>query len=242
MKKVLTILITADQPLAEVWAAVRAQDYPAQRLLVHWQPPVRFAESYIDNVYRNCSANRNAARTLALASDAELFWFLDDDVVPPPDALRLLVSETGSRVSQVPAVWPDGTRVPSGAPVPERHIVGGWYPMRGGGKWVAGKFVGDHLFLNFPHVQPGLVPVDMVGLGCALLSRAVLEAVEFRDGLELRTVDAWNPSAGLSYVGGECLAFANAAAAKGFDLFMHGGVVCEHRVVPREFPPINPQP
>jgi len=69
-----------------------------------------------------------------------------------------------------------------------------------------------------------VIPTDLVGLGCVMLTRQVLHDVPFDPGLSV--IDP--TSGGPKRFAGPCLKFSNDAAAKGYRLFLVGDVVCTH--------------
>src|SRR3954466_2512570 len=101
MEKVLVIVITADRVLPQCWEAIMKQDYPRFDLLVHVRKPKLEeidgnqpeAIKAIIKKYINCTDNREAARKIALASDAERFLFVDSDIVIPSGAIAEMVRQ-----------------------------------------------------------------------------------------------------------------------------------------------------
>lgn len=95
---------------------------------------------------------RNAACMKALELGASHLFFLDSDVIPPPDAVTRLLARGVPLVSGVYA----RRSPPHGIPVMQRK-----------GRWV------------MPEELPkeGLIEVDVVGAGCLLIRRDLLETV-----------------------------------------------------------------
>jgi hypothetical protein len=91
-------------------------------------------------------------------------------------------------------------------------------------KYVAGRWIADNTFFNFDRVLQGLVEVDMIGMGCALIHRKVLEKITFESGTNLACKDELGNKA----IVGECGAFGNAAFKAGYKLYMDGNIVCKH--------------
>jgi hypothetical protein len=199
---VLAVIITAADVEPPCLQALRAQTKPVPWLIRGARPnPAHDELPPIVRLYRNCSENREAARRMVLASDADAFLFLDSDIVLPPHAVEEFVRQSR----------------------PNR-ILGGWYPILGSDRWVAGRWVADHVFHNSRSPEPGVVRTDTLGLGCAFVPRAAAEALAFEHGTDLVCRDA----VGRSLIVGECGAYGNAAAAAGFEMFMVGDVVCGH--------------
>lgn len=205
-RKVLVVLITGDAVFERCLESVIAQkrDCANLDLIVNHRKPEFFSEHAIVQKYENCHRNRNEARERALKTDADYFLFLDDDVVLPPGAIRTLLRQG-------------------------KEVVGGYYPILGTRKWVCGRWVADNTFCNFLRVQPGLVRTDTIGLGCALISRNVLEKVPFEAGVNLFCRDG---RTGENMIVGECGIFGNRVFELGVPMYMCGDVVCEHLVRP----------
>jgi hypothetical protein len=200
--KVLTVVITADGMLRPCLDSIVAQkaDLPGLDLIVNHRKPEFFSAHPIVQKYENCHRNRNEARERALKTDADYFLFMDDDIVLPHGSIRRLLAQN-------------------------KEVVGGYYPILGTNKYVCGRWVADHTFCNFLYVQPSLVKTDTIGLGCALVSRNVLEKVRFESGVNLFCKDG---RTGEDLIVGECGIFGNRVAELGIDMYMCGDVICEH--------------
>jgi GT2 family glycosyltransferase len=99
---------------------------------------------------------RNRTTREAMDAGADFFWFLDDDIVPPEDALPRLLAAGHPFVSGVcttRALRP--------------HVCCAVLDPRGRYRWGRDDW-------SWPG-EP--FPVDAVGLGCALVTRPVLEAI-----------------------------------------------------------------
>ena len=199
MKKVLISVITDKYVMRECYDSLFEQDYPNFVVnVVAKKPPFQHNDT-TKFKYLNCVDNRNEARRMFLGSDSDYCLFIDSDIVLPKKALRLLMSH-------------------------DKDIMGGWYKEIGSDRWIAGRWVADNVFLNFREIQPSVVKVDMIGMGCALVSRKVLEQVSFKPA-----IDVWlKDESGKSLILGECGAFGNSAHEKGFNLYIDGNVVCKH--------------
>jgi hypothetical protein len=200
--KVLAVLITGDTVLSACLESLinQKRDYPDLQLIVNHRPPEHLSDNPVIQKYENCHRNRNEARERALKSDADYFLFLDDDVVLPQRALATLLAQ-------------------------RKEVVGGYYPILGTDKYVCGRWVADNTFCNFLCIQPGLTKSDIVGLGCALISRNVLEKVPFEGGTNLVCKDV---RTGQDMIVGECGMFGNRVADLGIPMYMCGEVLCEH--------------
>src|SRR3954468_23500325 len=101
MQKVLVVIITADQVKPQCWQSILDQDYPNFDCLVHIRKPKinsvdddsSAEHKYLVKKYVNCTDNREVARKIALASDAERFLFVDSDVVLPKNAISELMKQ-----------------------------------------------------------------------------------------------------------------------------------------------------
>jgi len=209
--------------------ALQSQDYEDFDILIHYEKPVKY-NTYLENLYKNCSRNRNIARKMALSNDSDYFLFLDSDIVLPRGALKSFMLQTGKRVTTIPALDPMRHQIiPVGTAVPEIHIQGGWYPIyyRDSGKlahFVSGKWVADNTFAQFKYPEASLISCDALGLGCCFMSRAAVEDIEFEDGMNIELMN----DRGQKLVAGECTAFGNKAFDKDYSMYMNGDVICEH--------------
>lgn len=185
--------------------------------------------------YRNIAAARNAARALALKTDAEWFLSLDSDVTPPIDALETFATAVEGFG---PATTPNqdgGTRM---------ACVGGWYPqkglqhiitvengartMRAIQRWAAGAFVKPGRFWNAhePRIRK-FYQSHLVPLGCAFLHRSILEMTEFRDGCAESQVII-DHDTGARMFWGECVEFGHQLESMGEACQMHPEIICRH--------------
>lgn len=227
---VTLVLITGDEVLMQCFQSILDQDYRSERmhLVVNHQPPQKFSNSDCVNKYENCSRNREVARHRALATDSDYFLFLDDDIVLPKDAVSVFVKMAAEKTFNVPEsmerIHP-GIRRSVG-----KEVLGGYYPILNTNRYVCGRWVADNTFLNFTNVQAGLRKTDLVGLGCAFISRRVLESVPFEAGTNLFCHDA---TTGREMIVGECGVFGNRLAELGVPMFMCGEVVCQHLIRPK---------
>lgn len=198
--RVVIVLISVDGVMRPCFDGIVRQDYANLALIVNQKAAVRYSDNPMRNKYENCHRNRNEARDRALRSDGEYFLFLDDDVVLPAHAVTRLVSH-------------------------RKDVIGGWYPILGTNRYVCGRWVADNAFLNFTNVHRSVVRTDTVGLGCALVSRKVMEQVPFEAGLDLECVDAHT---GGKMLLGECGVFGNRVDQLGLMMYMDGEVICQH--------------
>lgn len=197
--KVLVVIPTGNGVEPECAASVRAQDYPNFSAIVHFAPSQKMGLAERPNYSMNSTLSRQAARKMALASDAEYFLFLDDDVILPKDAILNLVKH-------------------------RKPLLYGWYKMIVGKAWVAACWCAERL-VRYRSPQKSLATCEMGGLGCMLVSRKALSQVDFAPGLneivQVETGEMMNL--------GPCGAFSRDAHVKGFRPLMCGDVICGHK-------------
>jgi|SRR5579862_698544 len=185
--KVLIVIPTLNGVEPECAETVRNQTYSNYSVMTHFisQPkvdPIKQRAQYSNG----STLNRQAARKLALASDADYFWWLDDDVIPPADGLARLILQ-------------------------RKPLLYGWYKMITGKAWVAACWAAEKL-VHYRHPQPSVVSCDMAGLGCMLVSRKALEKVDFQHGFDVQVYQADGQRASL----GPCGAYSRDCREAGF--------------------------
>src|SRR4051812_3493264 len=89
--KVLIVIITKDFVEFECMQAVINQSYANYSWMISGMKPTFTTGKYVERLYKNCSQNREFARKMALASDADYFLFVDSDIVIPPGAVEEFV-------------------------------------------------------------------------------------------------------------------------------------------------------
>lgn len=223
-------------PDREALNSVMEQDYPNFDVMTHYERASKVSDNFVINHSTNISINRNAARRLALSSDAEYFLILNSTIVLPKDAISRFILQTGKKVTTCP--FPDGKGgiIPKGTPVPEIHIQGGWYPIycRSTGRlsfYPGGKFVADNTILQFKAPEPSLIPSDYIGLGCTFVSREVLESIKFEAGVDTQVKNLSNQNLLLDESG----IFGVRAYEKGYRMYMNGDVICKHKLKGRRW-------
>jgi glycosyltransferase involved in cell wall biosynthesis len=143
---------------------------------------------------------RNEACKAALAGGYKWLFFLDDDVIPPPDAIEKLARHELDIVSGLYY----RRHVPV-EPVALRNVPGGR------------QYVRDF--------KPGdVVEVDVVGAGCLLIHRRVLEAVPKPWFEWLCDREDLPKSQQIS----EDYAFCEKAKRNGFRIYLDTSVQCDH--------------
>lgn len=226
MMKVLVIVITKDFVKEECLKSILSQDYGDFSVVTSILKPIHMNDHAEKDRYQNIVRNRNHIKPMALASDAEIFLWVDSDTVLPQSAISsFVVQMQKGRKTTIPFQIPNGELIPAGTPVPDKKIMGGWYRVNGNGDYAAGKWVADNVFFKFRAVEQSLVKTDMIGFGCIAMDREVMEKIEFDAGTELYAKDF---SSNQEVFLGEGLVFGNKATDLGYELFMNGDIVCEH--------------
>lgn len=198
--KVLALIPTKDGIVhPETLNAVYKQDFVDYSALIHILKPIFLNRDLYKNKSLNILRNRIIMRSLALGTDAEWFFWVDSDTVPPLNAIQEFLK--------------------IGLP-----FMGGWYPTVFNENWVAGKFVKENILEHFLQPIMGLVEVDMLGLGCAFMHRSILEQINFTPGTEEYVVGV----DGGSYYLGQCGTFCRDALRLDVKPTMVGSVICKH--------------
>lgn len=210
--------------------AIEKQNYPNFSVMISIVKAQKLDEDAGKSSRKNIRYNRNYSRQLALASDADYFFLVDSDIVVPKDAISKLMVQLGPRQTTSRFLKPDGTVIEKGTPVKEKHIMSGWYQLHEGG-WNAGRWIADNLLGPVIHFEHSVVRVDKADNGCLMISRKVLEQVDWEDNF---TIDILNPD-GTKRHPCTCLMFCRKAQDKGFDIWMDGDVICKHIIRSKEF-------
>lgn len=150
---------------------------------------------------------RNYLRDYALKNNYDYLLFVDSDIMLPPNAVEILVAPgidvlTGVYLNVFEM---DGKKVI--APVLFKDLGDG----------------NCQLYKLDAVESPKVMDIGAAGLGCTLISRKVLEAVDFRTFSNSAT-------------GGEDMAFYVDARKKGFRTVATSFVKCVHRVYPKDDP------
>ncbi|HLC32468.1 MAG TPA: hypothetical protein VJJ82_01450 [Candidatus Nanoarchaeia archaeon] len=219
MPKILIGVVTHGKKrycLDNLLTCLRGQSVPADILFV-----VNHGESAYATLLRSMNVNvvedpkpattriekilngRNFIRDYALKNNYDALFFVNSDVMVPKLALEILLGlktdiACGALLS---AFSIDGKTVI--APV--------LYKDLGNGQCQLYKYEGA--------VVPQIIEIGAASLGCALVSRKVLDAVVFRTFEKSST-------------GGEDIAFFVDSRAKGFKTIAHTGVKCLHTPYP----------
>jgi hypothetical protein len=172
-----------------------------QPFLHYVRPQVKYFEEYYKNKDHNIANARTAAMHQVLKTylGAQYLFFLDADVVPPPNAIETLLAK-------------------------KKRIISGWVPRRGGG-WVGGQWVLPHVFQHYKEPGPGLTETHIVNLGATLVHRPLLENYIFgpgdeycrrlEDGMVCRLADSGQFSQEMIFYNKQTL-------------YLDGDVICQH--------------
>ncbi len=196
---ILCAMISSGRVEIESKSSVEYQNYNNFSFIIKKTIPKFTHKNEIIVKYLNCSYNRNLVREICLKSNCDKFLFLDDDIVLPQNTIKSLSERN-------------------------LDIVGGWYPMVYDNRWVAGEWKNNNIFQNYLEPENKLTKVDVIGMGCAMITRNVLEKIEFQAGVD---EFCYNNIKQKMFIG-ECGAFGNRAKELGFSLYMDPNVICKH--------------
>ncbi len=187
---------------------VDAQNYYLRRMEKQYGDRIEFVypEIYVGRIFHDCA--RNAYVEQFLASDCDILWFLDSDIVPAERTLDL-ITEYGDKWDLAGAPYPvwmsqagfDGPQV-SFTVYKDRDNDGKLYPA--------------------PIPESGLDFVGGIATGCIFIRRKVLEKLskpyfEFKYNPETREMTE-----------GEDLGFCRKVNALGFKFFIDYSMLCHH--------------
>lgn len=148
----------------------------------------------------NIANARNIARKMGLTKNASHYLWIDDDIVPPPNAIHSLISH-------------------------KKPAMGGWFKMDGGAAWAGGRYVADHTFQHYMFPERSVVKTDLLSMGCALLRRDILQAFEFGSGIDKFVKLAANGAVCHIADSGD---FSNKLLDSGIQPYLDGDVICNH--------------
>lgn len=208
--RVLVITTTENTVDERCWSSALSQQYKDFSFAVSVLPTKYFHGNQFLNRDANCAFNRESARLMALASNASHFLFIDSDIALPPDAIANLMLQ-------------------------RKDIIAGYYMAKGidrkiGSNYACGRFTGwdgsRAVYDYFTSIPASVVRADVVGLGCCLISRRVLEKIPFRPGIAGRIITR----TGIPIFACDSATFCADAKDAGFQPYMDASVVCEHLV------------
>ena len=141
----------------------------------------------------------------ALEIGAKYLWFVDDDTIPPPNALQRLVYT----LDNYPEMKAIGGIYVTKAPVPQPVV-----------------FRGEGLGSFWHWKQGEIFEVTGIGAGCLLIATDVFKELpkpwfEFQEFLSR---DCEVPS----HLVSEDISFCNKVREAGYRVFAHGGILCDH--------------
>jgi hypothetical protein len=223
--KVLVIMTCESKPYPQSVQSILGQDYGNFIFLLYTKTQEDLNKDFQTNKTLNIAKVRNEIRKIALASDANYFLWVDGDMVYPKHTISKFMLNMLAERSTI-SINCEGKAIPVGTPVPKKHIIGGWYKIKDTpDRWVAGRWVADNKIYQCTAVERGFVRMDFVGLGCAMMSRELLENIEFKDGLDKT---AFNTTLLTEMPIGPCVEFGNLCYEHCYTLYMDGDIVCDH--------------
>ena len=151
-------------------------------------------------------ASRNLLRKHFLENDYDYLFSLEQDVLPPPDAIEKLLQHKKKIIS---GVYFNVQRNLAGKVIPLAML---WSKIEGS--------TGIHLSEEFIFDKPGLHEVVACGMGSVLIAREVVEKIPFRAG---RSIDE----------GWDDMFFCGDANRNGFKIFANTSVMCQHVTTPK---------
>ena len=233
--KVLAFVITKDYVKKECYESLLNQDYPKYDIMVHTQKPEYEDEiKYIEQSV-NIAKNREAARKIALTSDAEYFLIIDSDIVIPKNAISEFVKQLTTNSVITREMKKYIKRLGGKIGNRKKHCLAGWYKRANlidvkkkdktlSDTWIMVNFVADNKVFRLPQPQNSLVKVDLAGLGCVMVSRELLKKIQFKSGIDKEIEDVGEGTMLLDESGD----FSNQVYSLGYDIYADGDVVCDH--------------
>jgi hypothetical protein len=173
----------------------------------------------------NVADNKEIARRLALASDADYFFFVDSSVVLPLNAISELVKQLGAGPASPQMVAYVEKALNTKCAYMPKHAIAGYNPFKeDNSTFIMGRFVADNLITYLRKVEPSVTRIDFASGGCLMMDRFLLSKLKWRAGIDkyVRTVD------GNFHFLDDSLDLCNQIASLGFQLWADGSVVCKH--------------
>jgi hypothetical protein len=171
--------------------------------LMKWEGTFPFNLALVTN--RNPVARAlNTAVSLFLSTDYTHLWFIDQDILPPEDAPKLLLE---AEKPVIGGVFHCINTLPTGQKVISPCV----------GRFLDSETIAIPRSGPLPGSHP-VVSVEMLGPSCALFERSVFENLEppwFEETV-------WGPAMSCDVL------FMRRLKAKGVPVFAHFGVLCHH--------------
>jgi hypothetical protein len=212
-KKVLIVVISDTEIGSECMDAILNQDYPNFTTLtsIVKPDPNKLREE-------NIIINRNIVRKKALKTDANYFFLVDSDVILPKNALSNLMIQLEQPILDTRR-FQHLEKMFGKIENKKKHIIGGWYKLTED-TWSPSRWVADNTLVSLKAVEPSVVVVDKIALGCIVMSKEVLKKIKFRTGHDLVINGDTHPCM--------CATFGIDAQDAGYTLYMDGSVICQH--------------
>lgn len=185
---------------SECVSGIHSQEYTNFNFMIHEMRPLVLHKDSARNKSMNVTRNRNQIIPMALASGAEWICFVDSDVVIPKNTIS------------------DFKKFAD-----KNKILGGWYSRGAGPDWVAAQYTSYDFLTYYQTPIEGLLPVDLLGIGCSFMHRSLLEKLNFRTAEDEIVSDYKG-----NYYRGNCLSFCDDARAIGVQPTLVGSIICKH--------------
>jgi hypothetical protein len=235
--RVMVVVVTKDYVPQQCWDAILAQDYDNYSMMVH------VLKSKLTNPNPNMqysmrvAENKEIARTMALASAADDFLFVDSSVIIPPNAVSELVAQiTVGRPDPNYEKYVEQTLKTKCVYVP-KHAIAGYVPFNDSPlTYIMGRYVANYTGIYLHHITQSLTPIDFASCGCIMIDRVTLAKLVWNAGIDRY----WMIEGRMAFFDDSCDLCAQIfdmpdETGKGhIQLYADGSVVCQH--LPRANP------
>lgn len=221
MRKCLIVIFTDGRLYNSVYKAACRQDYPETSVLISVRKPNKNLDKH-----GNITAHLNYARRLAKNSDADYFFFVDSDILLP----KYAVSNLMKQLEQPPLdtkCFAHLEKQFGKLEYKKKHIIGSWVKLgfkNGKTLWNPSRWIADNTLTSLTSVEKSVVRVDKIGSGCLMMSREVMEKIDWKSGGGIEV----NIANGKHSHPCQCVIFGIEAQDLGYELWMDGSVVCKH--------------
>jgi hypothetical protein len=225
-KRVCIVIFTDKRLYNSVYKSACEQDYPETSVLIS----VRHPDKNL-NKHENITAHLNYSRKLAKASDADYFFFVDSDILLP----KYAVSNLMKQLEQPPIDMKCFAHLEKQfgkIKYKKKQIIGAWVKLgysHGKTLWNPSRWIADNTLVSLTNIEKSVVKVDKIGSGCLMMSREVMEKIDWKSGGGIEV----NIANGKHAHPCQCVMFGIEAQDLRYDLWMDGSVVCKHLGVER---------
>ena len=165
---------------------------------------------YIEKMRERVVKSHNVLREHALKNNYDYLLVLDQDIIPPRDVIERLISHKKEAIS---ALYFGHHNVLN----EENRIVAfAWVFMEREEHWGKVRYLKENEMFG-----DDLIEIAFAGMGCILLSRNILERIEFRYDT---SIDAWDDR----WLGYDI-------HKQGFNFYLDSNVKCKHLYLNRPF-------